>query len=130
RTGKWKTNVKGLAPAIEPSALVLPLVGGDERFATIFKTLGAMRVYSIEPSKLREMQDPDSGMTLKRDGSNAASVLQELLRGAGATALKVEINRVLESIVPATRNVSPKKHGNKLSMSFSQEWGEKKKLTF
>ena len=89
-----------------------------------------MRAYSIQPAKLREMQDPDSGVALKPDGSNAASVLQELLRGEGTSATKAEINRILESIVPATNSVSPKKHGNKLSMSFSQKWGEKKKLTF
>jgi predicted ATPase len=130
RTDKWKSNVEGLTPALEASALALPLVGGDERFAHVFRVLGAMRVYSIEPSKLREMQDPDSGVSLKPDGSNAASVLQELLRGEGSAAVKGEINRILESIVPATKTVSPKKHGNKLSMSFSQEWGAKKKLTF
>ncbi len=131
RADRWRSNVEGLTPALEPSALALPLVGGDERFAPIFKVLGAMRVYSIEPAKLREMQDPDSGMSLKPDGSNAASVLQELLRGGGIGAeTKAEINRILESIVPATKSVSPRKHGNKLSMSFSQQWGEKKKLTF
>jgi len=130
RADTWKSNVEGLTPALEPSALALPLVGGDERFAPIFRVLGGMRVYSIQPAKLREMQDPDSGIALRPDGSNAASVLQELLRGEGATATKAEINRILESIVPATKAVSPKKHGNKLSMSFSQEWGEKKKLTF
>jgi predicted ATPase len=130
RTDKWKSNVEGITPALEPSALALPLVGGDERFAPIFKVLGSMRAYSIEPSKLREMQDPDSGIALKPDGSNAASVLQELLRGEGADGARAEINRILESIVPATKAVSPKKQGNKLSMSFSQEWGVKKKLSF
>jgi predicted ATPase len=129
RTDKWKSNVEGLKPALEPSALAMPLVGGDERFAPIFRVLGAMRAYSIQPAKLREMQDPDSGVALKPDGSNAASVLQELLRGEGASANRAEINRILEDIVPATSGVSPKKHGNKLSMSFSQAWGEKK-LTF
>jgi predicted ATPase len=130
RKGTWNSNVKGLTPALGPSALAMPLVGGDERFAPIFRVLGAMRAYSIQPAKLREMQDPDSGVALKPDGSNAASVLQELLRGEGAGASRAEINRILESIVPATNAVSPKKHGNKLSLSFSQEWGEKKKLTF
>jgi predicted ATPase len=130
RTETWKSNAEGLTPALEPSALAFPLVGGDERFAPIFRVLGAMRVYSIQPAKLREMQDPDSGVTLKPDGGNAASVLQELIRGERAGATKAEINRILESIVPATKTVSPKKHGNKLSMSFSQEWGSGKKLTF
>jgi predicted ATPase len=130
RKDTWNSNVKGLTPALEPSALAMPLVGGDERFAPIFRVLGAMRVYSIQPARFREMQDPDSGVALKSDGSNGASVLQELLRGEGASATKTEINRILESIVPATNAVSPKKHDNKLSMSFSQEWGEKKRLTF
>ena len=131
RTDAWRSNADGLTPALESSALALPLVGGDERFAPIFRVLGGMRVYAIEPAKLREMQDPDSGVALRPDGSNAASVLQELtLRGEGAAATKAEINRILESIVPATKAVTPKKHGNKLSMSFSQEWGSGKKLAF
>ena len=130
RAEAWTSNAKGLTPALEPSALALPLVAGDERFAPIFRALGAIRVYSIEPARLREMQDPDSGVTIRPNGGNAASVLQELLRGENASKNRAEINRILESIVPATKAVSPKKHGNKLSMSFSQEWGSGKKLTF
>ncbi|MGO8814314.1 MAG: AAA family ATPase [Terriglobia bacterium] len=130
RVEGWNSNAKGLTPALEPSALALPLVAGDERFAPIFRLLGAMRVYSIEPARLREMQDPGSGVTLRPNGGNAASVLQELLRGGNGSTNKAEINRILESIVPATKAVSPKKHGNKLSLSFSQEWGSGKKLTF
>lgn len=132
RADTWRSNADGLTPALEPTALALPLVGGDERFAPIFKVLGGMRVYSIEPAKLREMQDPDSGVALKPDGSNAASVLQELMRGEKdkAQELRGEIYRFLEAIVPETKSVVPKKHGNKLSMSFSQEWGLGKKLSF
>ena len=128
----WASNADGLIPALESTALALPLVGGDERFAPIFKILGGMRVYSIEPAKLREMQDPDSGVALKSDGSNAASVLQELMRGdkTKTEELRSEIYSFLEAIVPETKSVVPKKHGNKLSMSFSQEWGKGKKLSF
>jgi predicted ATPase len=122
RTDKWKSNVHGLAPGLDPAALALPLVGGNERFAPIFRLLGAMRVYSIQPAKLRELQDPDGGVTLRPDGSNAASVLQELLRGDDAGATLAEINRFLEAIVPATTAVSPKELGTKLSLNFSQAW--------
>lgn len=128
----WASNAKGLTPALESSALSLPLVGGDERFAPIFRILSSMRVYAIEPAKLREMQDPDSGVSLRADGGNAASVLQEILRGKEASEAKSAINSILETIVPATKSVAPKKHGNKISMQFSQEWGsdKNKKLTF
>lgn len=127
----WTSNADGLTPALEATALALPLVGGDERFAPVFKLLGSMRVYSIEPAKLREMQDPDSGLSLKSDGSNAASVLQELTtRGPDSVATRDEIQAFLEAIVPDTQAVRPKKHGNKLSMSFSQQWSDDKKLSF
>ena len=129
RADTWSSNADGLTPALEPTALALPIVGGDERFAPIFKVLGGMRVYSIEPAKLREMQDPDSGVSLRPDGSNAASVLQELTRDR-SSAVREEIHQFLEAIVPGTASVVPKKHGNKLSMTFTQQWGDGKKLSF
>jgi len=130
RSDQWKSNVLGLTPAFDPSALAMPLVGGDERFAPIFRVLSAMRVYSIQPSKLREMQVPDNGIALRQDGSNAASVLQELSRREGAADIKTEINRILESIVPATTAVRPQERDNKLSLTFSQEWGSGNKFEF
>jgi predicted ATPase len=130
RGEEWKTNAVGLTPALEPTSLALPLVGGDERFAPIFRILSGMRAYAIEPAKLREMQDPDSGQNLRSDGSNAASVLQELLRGDNSKELEADINLILKAIVPQTTSVRPTKHGNKLSMTFSQQWEEAKKLSF
>ena len=129
RSDVWSSNAVGLTPALESTALALPIVGGDERFAPIFKVLGGMRVYSIEPAKLREMQDPDSGVSLRPDGGNAASVLQELTRER-SSAVRDEIHQFLEAIVPGTASVVPKKHGNKLSMTFTQQWGDGKKLSF
>ncbi|MBI1826655.1 MAG: AAA family ATPase [Planctomycetes bacterium] len=128
RHKKFGTNVTGLNPALDPSALCLPVVGGEDRFAPIVRVLGGMRKYSIEPSKLREMQDPDSGTSLRPDGSNAASVLQELRRCDADTVPRV--CELLEKIVPNTKTVRSKKHGNKLSLEFVQEWAEKKRLTF
>jgi predicted ATPase len=131
RSDDFRSNAEGLTPALEPTALALPLVGGDERFASVFKLLGSMRTYAIEPGKLRDMQDPDSGLTLRADGSNAASVLQEVsTRGADAIRTRQEIHRFLETIVPDTKSVKPKKHGNKLSLTFTQEWAKDKKLAF
>jgi predicted ATPase len=126
--GEFRSNVPGMNPAFEPSALGLPLVGGEARFAPIVRCLAAMRAYAIEPAKLREMQDPDSGLSLRPDGSNAASVLQEIERndpGRGA-----RIGEILASIVPNTKEVRTIKHGTKLSLEFTQEWGADKRLTF
>jgi len=116
----FSSSLKELHPRIEASALALPVVGGHAAFAPALRALSALRVYSIEPSKLREMQDPDSGVSLKTDGSNAASVLKEIERQSPDDATR--ICEILASIVPSTNSVRAKKHGNKLSLEFTQEW--------
>lgn len=125
---RFRSSQGKIEPALDPSALVLPLVGGDARFNSVFRFLSSMRVYSIEPSKLREMQEPDSGTILRSDGSNAASVLDEIKRQSNHNWERV--CQLLESVVPKTTKVQSKKHGNKLSLEFTQQWGEKKGLKF
>jgi predicted ATPase len=125
---EFKSNVPGLAPSLDPASLGLPVVGGHARFAPILRTLSAMRVYSIEPAQLREMQEADSGLGLKPDGSNAASVLREIARRANGDIDR--IGEILATIVPNTTNVGTSKHGKKLSLEFTQEWGQKKRLKF
>jgi predicted ATPase len=87
-----------------------------------------MRVYRIEPALLREMQDPDGGVRLRSDGGNAASVLREIKRKSPDDWERVV--ELLESIVPKTVSVQPKKHGNKLTLEFTQEWTESKRVKF
>lgn len=128
RKTAFDTNATGLRPAFDTASLGLPVVGGDARFAPVLRCLGGMRVYAIEPAKLREMQDPDSGTSLRSDGSNATSVLQEIERHAKEEAGR--IGKILASIVPNTTRVRTIKHGKKLSLGFTQEWGKNKRLNF
>lgn len=128
RSKGFGSNVPGLSPSLDAASLCLPVVGGDERFAPVLRALGSMRKYSIDPGKLREMQDPDSGVALRSDGSNAASVLQELVRSTPDTVKR--ICEVLETIVPKTTSVEAKKHGNKVTLEFVQRWATKKALRF
>lgn len=79
--------------------MALPVVGSfTDGFFNIAKILRTMRVYSIEPSRLREMQDPDSGASLKRDGANAASVLEDIKRRMPRDIPRME--QFLSVIVP------------------------------
>lgn len=128
---EFRSSVSGLAPSLDPASLGLPVVGGDARFAPVLRTLAGLRTYRIEPAELREMQDPDSGATLRPDGSNAASVLMEIERQSPDDAER--ICEILATVVPSTTVVHPIKHGNKLTLQFTQEWGEgrrKKRLRF
>lgn len=123
-TGKgstgWESTVESLAPAVEPNALALPLVGGDRRFRPVLRFLAGMRTYRIEPAALRAMQDPDGGVGLRSDGRNAASVLREIQRKSPDED-RTRVRELLESVVPGTVDVRPKKHGNKLTLEFTQQ---------
>ena len=116
---KWRSTIESLVPVIEPNALALPLVGGDRRFGAILRFMSGMRTYRIEPSALRAMQDADGGSGLRSDGRNAASVLREIQRRSPAQDW-TRICELLESVVPGTIGVRPKKHGNKLTLEFTQ----------
>ena len=116
---KWRSTIESLVPVIEPNALALPLVGGDRRFGAILRFMSGMRTYRIEPSALRAMQDADGGSGLRSDGRNAASVLREIQRKSPAQDW-ARICELLESVVPGTIGVRPKKHGNKLTLEFTQ----------
>jgi predicted ATPase len=127
---KFTSNVGGMKPSLDPASLSLPLVGGEAKFAPVLRTLAAMRVYSIEPRKLREMQEPDSGTSLRSDGGNVTSVLKEIERQSDDDFQR--ISDILATIVPHTTRVQVKKHGKNLSLEFTQEWGWKgrKRLKF
>ncbi len=117
----FRSNVGGLKPAIEPASLGLPIIGGEASFAPVLRTLAAMRSYSIEPSQLRRLQDRDGGTGLKADGSNAASVLQEIASQAPEDL--TQIYELLAAIAPHTTKVEPVERGSKLGLEFTQEWG-------
>jgi predicted ATPase len=65
-------------PHTAPDTLLFPLLSGVEKYAPAVRTLSAIRAYNIDPGRLREPAAPDNGWTLLPDGSNAASVLQEI----------------------------------------------------
>ena len=113
-------------PALKANALALPLAGGDRRFGMALQFLSEMCVYRIESTVLREMQNSDAGSRLRSDGSNAASVLRKIERESPDDWQT--ICELLESIVPGTLGVKPKKHGDKLSLEFTQQWPGSKQM--
>jgi len=112
-----KVSMPGVALRVLDNALMLPLLGGTKEFEPVVKLLGGMQVFSLDPRMIQELQNPDSGLVLKSDGSNLASVLKTL----SEPALK-RLCELLGSVVPGVSSVSTVKHGKSLTLKFTQKW--------
>lgn len=132
REDSFETNIEFLKhfnpTVVSASALFFQLFGGFYPFSLVQQLLKSMSVYSIEPGKLRNMQEPDIGTTLRPDGRNATSVLTEIISESREAA--VRISEVLASIAPGMKRVYPVRQGKQLSLKFVQEWGAGKSLDF
>ena len=123
----FTSNVKSLDPPLVPNALALPLIGGDARFRPIWDFLSGMHVYRIDPTVLRGMQDPDSGVPLHSNGRNAVSIIREIRRIPNDWKTFLAL---LKSIVPGTTDLRSIEHGDKFSLELTQEWTNSDRMRF
>lgn len=113
---------------VSKDALTIPILGSILPFRALVNTLKTMTVYAIDPAKLREFQDPDSGERLLPDGSNAASVLRELTKDHGDILRR--LLEVLGSVVPDLSSVRANISGRKQILRFTQKWSGRETVTF
>jgi len=107
-----------IGPPISSDRLYLVAAAGLEPFRPIYDALSHMVFYSLNPDAIRELQPPDAGGLLKRDGSNLASVLRVMERKHPEQLERV-VN-FLSQIVPGIQNVDVKPAGKKESIEFRQ----------
>jgi len=75
--GEWVIKSEGLAPSIDPTSLVLPIIGGDAKFQPLVQALQRISVYSIFPDTLRTPQKYSPVKPMAGHGSNWASILRD-----------------------------------------------------
>jgi hypothetical protein len=102
-------------PAFLPDRLFLVSASGHPDFRPVFDALSRMEVYNLNPRAIAAMQRPDPGNILRRDGSNAASVLQQLSQEAHA-----RIQEHLLRIVPGLSDAVPRTLGSQETIEFRQ----------
>ena len=74
---RWReTTQPGPAAAID--RLYLVNASGLPAFRPVYEALSRMGFYSLNPDSMRDLQSPDAGDLLARDGSHIASVLAQL----------------------------------------------------
>lgn len=104
------------SPEIDETTLTLPVYGGLPGLVPILDSLRELRAYSINPDRLRELQDPDEGLRLDFDGKNSASVLRHL-----EPENREELIEMLAHVVPGVVDVRTVGRGNKLTLEFAQQ---------
>jgi predicted ATPase len=96
--------------------------------APIVDALAAMEFYNLNPSRIRELQPPDSGIVLYQDGANAASVWRRISELQPDLAERVD--RYLAFIAPGLISVEPAYLGPKAAILFKQQSRDQPRLFY
>ncbi len=113
--GEVETSVE-VAPAASKDRLYLVNASGLPEFRAVYDAFSRMGFYNLNPDKIRELQDPDPGVLLIRDGSNLASVLAQL-----SPPVKRRIEEYLANVVPGVQGVEVKEIRPKETLEFRQD---------
>lgn len=118
RNGKVTSSVS-VFPAASSDRLYLVNASGLPQFVHLYNALSRMGFYSLNPARIRDLQAPDAGDLLQRDGSNLASVLARL--ASSDTPTKQRIEEYLAKVVPGVYGVDAKAVGPRETLEFRQQ---------
>ncbi len=109
-----KTNME-VAPAAAKDRLYLVNASGLKEFRPVYEAFSRMGFYSLNLDKIKDLQAPNPGDLLTRDGSNLASVFKQL-----SPSVKGRIKEYLAAIVPSVDKIEARKYGPKEGLVFTQ----------
>jgi predicted ATPase len=96
KDGRWVNPPSGTAPAIQPTALMLPLLAALEPYKPIYDQLIGMSFYNILPGQLREPQKFSNPYPLDENGGNFAPMLRALKQDSPGAA--IELMRAIQTV--------------------------------
>lgn len=108
-----------VVPAASIDRLYLVNASGLPEFRPVYEAFAHMGFYNLNPDCIRDLQAPDAGEVLARDGSNITSVLAQLERHRHG--LKRRIEEYLAKVVPGVHGVDVKVIGPKETLEFRQQ---------
>ncbi len=106
-------------PPTAGDRLYLLPASGYGAFRPVYDTLAGMGFYNLNPDRIRDLQSPDPGDLLDRDGGNIASVINGMKSRSPASVDR--IGEYLSIIVPGTVGVESRTLGPKLTLEFRQQ---------
>jgi len=110
-----------IMPAAASNRLLLVAASGLPEFRPLYDALSHMGFYHFNPGAIRNLQAPDTGEVLLRDGRNLASVLDAL--GRDSPDPKNRVVEFLSAVVPEIADVTTNHMGNKETLEFHQRVG-------
>lgn len=119
RDGVVKSPIDQAMPPAQRDRLYLVNAAGLPSFRPVYDALSQMGFYSVQPDRIRELQAPDEGKVLRRDGSNLASVIagfEQIER----QETKDRILEYLKRVVPSIDDVCTKRIGHMETIEFMQ----------
>jgi predicted ATPase len=108
-----------IPPAATRDRLYLVNASGVPEFRPIYDALSTMGFYNLNPDRIRDLQSPDSGELLMRDGGNLTSLLRKFAEGGGTRKKRIE--EYLAAVVPGVHGVGVRNVGPKETIEFRQE---------
>lgn len=115
--GKVIRSSLSVPPAAVSDRLYLVNVSGAPGFRPVYDALSRMGFYNLSPDVIRDLQPPDPGEILSRDGMNLPSVLKNIGEDA---ILKRRIEEYLAQVVPGVAGVDSLPIGPRETLEFRQ----------
>ena len=128
--GRFTRDIPGIKPRVSPDRLALFAASATEEFRPVYDFLTSMLMYSIVPGRLRELQEPDPGNFLKRDGSNAAAVLKRIRDENQNDERYDRLCSLLSKVVQGIVKVEYRSMGQRETLQFKHDVGLKHPWTF
>jgi predicted ATPase len=111
-----------IVPAAASDRLFLVAASGLPEFRSLYDALSHLGFYNLNPDVIRDLQTPDAGEVLRRDGGNLASVLSVMKKDRPEA--KDHIVEFLSHVVPGVLDVSVKHIQKKETLEFKQKVGK------
>lgn len=119
-SGEVTTNgIDVRLPGASGDRLYLTTASAIWEFREVFDALLGMGFYNINPNSIRDLQAPDSGGLLRREGGNVASVLGHMATTEPAALARVE--EYLSKVVPGVTGVERIALGPRETVQFRQQ---------
>ena len=116
--GEVRGSTMGFSLPSAADRLYLVVAASLPQFRGLFDALSSMGFYNLNPDRIRDLQVPDSGVLLDRDGGNIASVVHRMQRENNGT--KERIEEFLAAISPSVNGVVSRELGPKQTLEFRQ----------